>query len=97
MAIHIPQGTKEFAEAVERLRNSNGLSRSQREDLATQCCKLCTAEKSYDKCDECFVGKVGELADRYKAKASASGAGMYTSGVCRGPDGKYRYTHNSGG
>ena len=99
MAIHIPQGGQEFMEAVQRLRNSDSsMSREEREALATKCCTLCTARKFHDECDECYVGKAGELADSYKAKAnSSSSSGMYGSGICIGPDGKYRYTHNGGG
>ncbi len=95
MAIHIPDGTKEFQEAVERLLTAKGKRTIEMEELVNECCRLCKSKGSPDVCDtKCVVYKMGESHDTYKENVNRGGSGMYSTGVYRDPKtGKYSYAH----
>lgn len=91
--IKVPRGSKEFCEALERLKNAP-INCTNKFDLATQCCRLC--KKEFD-CESCYVQTVGDLHDPYRKKIQkGTPTGMYSSGIYKDKDGKYHYTHPQG-
>ena len=91
----LPSGSKEFYEAVNRLKNPDP-NCSNRFEMASHCCKLCTNANEIA-CEECYVQTVGDLSDPYRKKIESNTlTGMYSSGIYKDKDGKYRYTHPQG-
>jgi len=92
-SINVPNGTQEFVCALERLRSAP-INCNNRFELATLCCKLC--DKSIN-CEECYVQTVGDLNDPYRKEIQKrTQLGMYTTGIYKGKDGKYYYSHPQG-
>ena len=91
----IPRGSKEFYEALERLKNASSNCTNTFE-LATQCCRLC--KKTPDcECESCYVQTVGDLHDPYRKKIQENTpTGMYSSGIYKDKDGKFHYAHPQG-
>ena len=94
MAIHTPQGTHEFEEAVKCLYNRGSISCRETELLVNECCRNCTCRDSFEICNtECQIYMIGQNNDDYTSKVKG---GMYTSGIYKGKNG-YCYAHYSGG
>ena len=90
----LPSGSKEFFEAVNRLKNA-GPDCTNTFDMANYCCKLCT--KVNENCEDCYVQTVGDLNDPYRKKIEEnSSTGMYSSGVYKDKNGQYHYSHPQG-
>lgn len=96
MAIHTPKGTLEFEEAVKRLENRGYCTSCEDiQILVNDCCRKCTSRNSFDECNtECRIYMIGQGNDPYTKKVTG---GMYTSGIYKSADGKYHYSHKSGG
>lgn len=91
----IPTGSKEFYEAVERLKNA-GPKCTNKNDLASYCCKLC-GKASVANCEDCYVQTVGDLADPFRNEMQeGTSTGVYSSGFYKNKKGKYCYTHPQG-
>lgn len=91
----IPSGSKEFFEAVNRLKNA-GPDCNNKFDMANYCCKLCTKANASN-CEDCYVQTVGDLNDPYRKKIEEnSSTGMYSSGIYKDKNGQYHYSHPQG-
>ena len=95
-ATKIPTGSKEFFEAVERLKNA-GPNCTNKFELAQYCCKLCTKACATN-CEDCYVQTVGDLKDPFRRELQAkTPTGMYSSGFYyNAKKNEYVYAHPQG-